>query len=407
MRAFVLTQASNFAGVISGSIIFIALPWLVLDVTGSSAQGALVIAASSIPGLLLAPMMGSFIDSIGRRRVAWAAEGLTVLTTIAFPLMAVFGAINLWSLVVLAVIRNIFSPGGQSARKSLVPDVAAKAGLTLDRANSLHEAVFAAGFAVGPAISAIVIGFSGPMMAFWWSAGAGAASALFMLAVKVVEKQEPVSAGDDIKRPLRYAFEGVRALGRYPAVAILFISLLAVSLIYIPTEMVVLPRYFNDIAQPEGLGFLIATMATASVFGSLAYEWLAARISYPNLLRMVLFGISAAMLPMAFLLPQWAMLVLGAILGFSFAPVIPLLNTVVQRQVPANLRGRVFSLEMAVWNASPMISFIAVGFAVDQVGVQPVYIALAIGVALASLAISSAPQMRSLAAAKQAPQTAS
>lgn len=401
MRAFVLTQASNFAGVISGSIIFIALPWLVLEVTGSSAQGALVIAASSIPGLLLAPMMGSFIDSIGRRRVAWAAEAVTVLTTIAFPLMAVFGVINLWSLVVLAVVRNIFSPGGQSARKSLVPDVAAKAGLSLDRANSLHEAVFAAGFAVGPAVSAIVISFSGPLMAFWWSAGAGAASALFMLAVKVIEKQEPASVDDDIKRPIRYALEGVRALGRYPAVAILFISLLAVSLIYIPTEMVVLPRYFNDIEQPESLGFLIATMATASVFGSLAYEWLAARVSYPNLLRIVLFGISAAMLPMAFLLPQWAMLALGAILGFSFAPVIPLLNTVVQRQVPANLRGRVFSLEMAVWNASPMISFIAVGFAVDQVGVQPVYIALAIGVALAALAITSSPQMKALAAAKE------
>ncbi|MEY3663331.1 MAG: hypothetical protein RI919_847, partial [Actinomycetota bacterium] len=161
MRAFVLTQASNFAGVISGSIIFIALPWLVLDVTGSSAQGAVVIAFSAIPGLLLAPMMGSFIDSIGRRRVAWAAEAVTVLTTIAFPLIAVFGVINLWSLVLLAVVRNIFSPGGQSARKSLVPDVAAKAGMSLDRANSLHEAVFAAGFAVGPAVSAIVIGFSG------------------------------------------------------------------------------------------------------------------------------------------------------------------------------------------------------------------------------------------------------
>jgi MFS family permease len=181
----------------------------------------------------------------------------------------------------------------------------------------------------------------------------------------------------------------------------LFISLLAVSLIYIPTEMVVLPRYFNDIGQPESLGFLIATMATASVFGSLAYEWLAARVSYPNLLRIVLFGISAAMLPMAFLLPQWAMLVFGAILGFSFAPVIPLLNTVVQRQVPANLRGRVFSLEMAVWNASPMISFIAVGFAVDTWGVQPIYLALAIGVALAALAITSSPQMKALAAAKE------
>lgn len=107
---------------------------------------------------------------------------------------------------------------------------------------------------------------------------------------------------------------------------------------------------------------------------------------------------------MAFLLPQWAMLVFGAILGFSFAPVIPLLNTVVQRQVPANLRGRVFSLEMAVWNASPMISFIAVGFAVDTWGVQPIYLALAIGVALAALAITSAPQMKALAAAKEIPQ---
>jgi hypothetical protein len=54
-----------------------------------------------------------------------------------------------------------------------------------------------------------------------------------------------------------------------------------------------------------------------------------------------------------------------------------------------------------------MISFIAVGFAVDQVGVQPVYIALAIGVALAALAITSSPQMKALAAAKQAPQGAS
>jgi hypothetical protein len=53
-----------------------------------------------------------------------------------------------------------------------------------------------------------------------------------------------------------------------------------------------------------------------------------------------------------------------------------------------------------------MISFIAVGFAVDTWGVQPVYLALAVGVILAAFAISSAPQMRALAAAKQAPQEA-
>ncbi|MEY4078760.1 MAG: hypothetical protein RIS80_529, partial [Actinomycetota bacterium] len=104
MFAFVLTQLSNLAGVISGSILFIAMPWLVLEQTGSSAQSALVIAFSSIPGLLLSPVMGSFIDAIGRRRVAWAAEAITVLTTIAFPLVAMFGAINLGTMILLAVL---------------------------------------------------------------------------------------------------------------------------------------------------------------------------------------------------------------------------------------------------------------------------------------------------------------
>ena len=402
MFAFVLTQLSNLAGVISGSILFIAMPWLVLEQTGSSAQSALVIAFSSIPGLLLSPVMGSFIDAIGRRRVAWAAEAITVLTTIAFPLVAMFGAINLGTMILLAVLRNLIAPGGQSARKALLPDVAAKAGLSLDRANSIHEAVFSAGFAVGPAVGALAIGATGAYSAFWWAGGAGLAAALFAFAVRVVEKQEPASVDDDKSKPLRYALEGIRALGRYPAVAIIFAALLSISLIYIPTEMVVLPRYYNSIGMPEGLGTLISCMAGAGVVGSLAFEWIHRRMSYANILRTTMFGITAGIVPMSFLPPQPFMMAFGLILGFTWGPVIPLLNTVVQTMVPANLRGRVFSLEMAIWNASPMISFIIIGIAVDSLGVQPVYWALAAGVLLASVLVSLAPQMRALSESRHA-----
>ncbi|NDH66130.1 MAG: MFS transporter, partial [Microbacteriaceae bacterium] len=265
MFAFVLTQVSNVTGVIGGSILFIALPWLVLEQTGSSAQSALVIALSSIPALLMAPVMGSFIDAIGRRRTAWVAEALTVLSTIAFPLIANLGVVSLTTLIILAVVHNITAPGAQSARKSLLPDVSSKAGLTLDRANSIHEAVFAAGFAIGPAVGALAIAASGAYSAFWWAGGAGALSALFAFVVRVTEKQEPASADDDKSKPLRYAVEGIKALGRFPAVAIIFAAFLSLSLVYIPTEMVVLPRFFNDIGRPEDLGTLISCMAGASV----------------------------------------------------------------------------------------------------------------------------------------------
>jgi MFS family permease len=399
--AFVLTQLSNLAGVIGGSILFIAMPWLVLEQTGSSAQSALVIAFSSIPGLLLAPVMGSFIDAIGRRRLAWAAEALTVLTTIAFPLIASLGAVSLPVLIILAVVRNTIAPGGQSARKSLIPDVATKAGLTLDRANSIHEAVFSAGFAIGPAVGALAIGASGAYSAFWWAGGAGALSALFAFLVRVTEKQEPASADDDKSKPLRYAVEGIKALGRFPAVAIIFIALLSLSLLYIPTEMVVLPRFYSGIGRPEDLGTLISFMAAAGVLGSLAFEWLHKRLSYANILRMTMFGITAGMVPMSFLPPQWAMLGCGLLLGLTWGPVIPLLNTVVQTHVPANLRGRVFSLEMAIWNASPMLSFILIGIAVDSVGVQLVYWVLAGGVTLATIGIALAPQMKTLSESRR------
>ena len=109
-----------------------------------------------------------------------------------------------------------------------------------------------------------------------------------------------------------------------------------------------------------------------------------------------MFGITAGMIPMSFLPPHWAMLSFGLLLGVTWGPVIPLLNTVVQTHVPANLRGRVFSIEMAIWNASPMVSFVAVGLAVDGLGVQPVYWALAAGLTMATIAISLAPQMRAL-----------
>jgi len=396
MFAFVLTQLSNVFGVIGGSILFIALPWLVLEQTGSSAQSALVIALSSIPALLMAPVMGSFIDALGRRRTAWVAEALTVLSTIAFPLIANLGAVSFVTLVILAVVHNVTAPGAQSARKSLLPDVASKAGLSLDRANSIHEAVFSAGFAIGPAVGALAIAASGSYSAFWWAGGAGALSALFVFLVRVSEKQEPASADDDKSKPLRYAVEGIRALGRFPAVAIIFAAFLALSMVYIPTEMVVLPRFYNDIGRPEDLGTLISCMAGASVIGALSFEWLHKRLSYANILRLAMFGITAGMIPMSFLPPQWAMLAFGLLLGVTWGPVIPLLNTVVQTHVPANLRGRVFSIEMAIWNASPMVSFVAVGLAVDGLGVQPVYWALTVGLTLATIAISLAPQMRSL-----------
>jgi MFS family permease len=90
------------------------------------------------------------------------------------------------------------------------------------------------------------------------------------------------------------------------------------------------------------------------------------------------------------------MLSFGVVLGLAWGPLPVLLNTVIQRLIPANKRGRVFSLEMVLWTAGPMISMTFAGMAVDAFGVRVVYPALALLVIGASVIVSTRKSLADL-----------
>ena len=397
MRQFVLAQLANLASVVGGSITFIALPWLALVITKSSAATALVIAATSVPVILLSPFMGSIIDRFGRRRSAiWFELGQGVSVALV-PLFNELFGIAVLSLVVLSVIKQMFGPGSQTARKSLVPDVATKAGLSLDRANTIHESVFAAGFALGPAIASLLI-YAVDVYAAFWAAGVAAfVSVLAMSLIRVTEKQEH-DPNEEKGNAFVFAMQGLKTLGRIKVLGLVFAGFLMLSVVYIPTEMVVLPRYFNEIGDSRGLGLLISIMAGMSMVTTLAFEWLHKRVGYANILRIGILGVGVVMLPMSFLPAQWLMIAYGAFLGAVWGPIAPLLNTVIQKLVAANMRGRVFALEMMMWNVAPLTSFVIVGLSLDAFGVTPVYLTLAVLMLAGSLFIASRKRLRDLKA---------
>ncbi|MEL0317347.1 MAG: hypothetical protein VW991_05865, partial [Aquiluna sp.] len=58
LAPFVLTQFASVTSVISGSMVFIAIPWIALELTCSAASSCQVVAITGIPGLILAPVIG-------------------------------------------------------------------------------------------------------------------------------------------------------------------------------------------------------------------------------------------------------------------------------------------------------------------------------------------------------------
>lgn len=368
-------------------MVFIAIPWIALEISGSAASAGLVVALTAIPGLIVIPVIGSVIDKFGRRRVAIWGEWITATLTLLLPLVANLWGLSLIGLIILATLKNVVSPSGSTARKSLVPDVAKPAGMTLDRANSIHEAVFATGFALGPALATFCIALIGSANTFFVVAFFGALSGLFAILIRVTEQHEENDQTE--KEPfIRYAMQGFKILFATPSVLVMMSAIVILAVVYLPTEMVVLPAYYNSLADPEGLGLLISTMAAASILGALFFEQIHKYLSYSTILRIGILGVPLSMLPMSQLPPQWAMLTGALVLGLSWGPLLPLLNTVIQKKIPANKRGRVFALEMTIWNAGPLISMVAVGTAVDGIGIRPTYTVLAATVMIAGVIVS-------------------
>ena len=282
-----------------------------------------------------------------------------------------------------------------SARKSLVPDLAAAGRLTLERANSIHESLPAAGFATGPAIASLLISVLGEFNTFFVVAGIGVLATTVMLFIRVVEQRE-AHDDDEGRNWLQYSIQGFKIVGQTPAILTVLSAFLVLAMVYMPTEMVVLPTWYNSINEPTSLGFLLSIMAISTTAGSLLFERIAKLMSFANILRFAILGVSLGMIPMAFLPPQWVMLAFGVVLGFAWGPLPVLLNTVIQRLIPANKRGRVFALEMTLWTAGPMISMTFAGVAVDAFGVRVMYPVFAALVLVASIIVTTRKSLADL-----------
>jgi MFS family permease len=298
----------------------------------------------------------------------------------------------------LLVLVNAFVGAMLGLERTIMPDVAGPSGLSLERANSIHEAVFATGFAIGPAVAALFIGLIGPFDVFYVVAFFSTLSATALFFVRTKE-----SRGDGVSETgslLQDTILGAKTVLKTPAVLLGLSFVMTLAMIYLPIEMVVLPAHFNALDYAEGLGILISTMAGASVVGALLFEKLQKKFKYSTIMKFGFIGLGSSVLLMSLLPPFWVLLILGAVLGFSWGPLMPMLNTVIQRVIPENMRGRVFGIEMTIWGAGPTLTAVAVGIAVDGVGVQPVYLFLAVIVLVLSVFVSFNKSNKQLDAAR-------
>jgi MFS family permease len=388
-RSVILLEGANGASGVANAIVMIVIPWLVLERTGSAAYAGLVVAAASLPGIVVAPLVGFAIDRFGRRIVSILSDILSALSVAAFPLVALVQDLSLPWILALAVLGATFDPAGSTARKSLLPDVATASGFPLDRLNGIHEGVFGVGWAIGPALGAVLIGVVGPVQAFWVPFG------LFVVAIMAIVALRVGDAGQEARRAAggehlgawQGLVLGAKVLWHDRALRAITVALMVLAAVYLPTESVVLPAYFQGRGEPTSLGILVSVMSVGTIVGAFGYGWLARRFTRYQLTRTVLIGTAIAIVPLALLPPLPVMIAAGFLLGLAWGPFSPLMNTLVQRRVPADVQGRVYGVQTSLFYAAPPVAFLLTGWSVETFGVQATYLALALVLVATSIGV--------------------
>lgn len=391
-----MLEIANLASGLGNAVVLVALPWLVLEVTGSPAFTGVVAAASALPALLMAPLAGWLVDHVGRRAVSIGSDILSALSVAAIPVVAIIGDLTPTAILVLAVLGAAFDPAGYTARRTLLVDAAQAARMDQNRLNGIHEGVFAVGFVLGPVVGAAAITAIGPTNAFWIPFGLFLIAAIAITAMRITPAAQAVDSSGTVG--WKGLTRGFVVLSKDRLLLTITLGVLVLAAIYLPTEAIVLPTYFEGRDEPGSLGLVIAALSAGAMIGAFLYGWISSRMSTKRLLQLIMIGTAVSILPMAFLPPLPILLAAGFLLGFFWGPFNPLMTTLVQDRVPADEQGRVFGVQLSVFYAAPPLGMVIVGYTVETWGVATTYLVLAGTLAITSIAVLFARSVRQLPA---------
>lgn len=137
--SFLILWQGQLVSTMGDAIYSIALGFWVLSVTGSTALMGTLMAASTLPGVLVSPFAGVLIDRCNRKRIFILMDMLRAVCIILLAVAAYRGFLAIWMVfaagILLSVCGAVFGPGIQAT----VPDMVPKSKIT--NASSIFSVV--------------------------------------------------------------------------------------------------------------------------------------------------------------------------------------------------------------------------------------------------------------------------
>jgi MFS family permease len=369
-RRLYVAQAISDVG---DGMTYLALFFLILSLTGSTAMIALISILVAVPPVTIGLFAGAWADRADRRRIMVISDAIRALLVAVLVPFAIAGVLPpIFALAFAqAVVGTFFSP----ARTALVPRVVPAGGLLA--ANSLGQATRMVATVVGATVAGLVAGIAGVAWPVFLID-----AATFLVSVALVFGVTRELGRPDAHAAIRIrergmgraVVDGLRVIGRsgplmaaLGGVSVTMLGIGAINVLY-------LPFLVNELGgSPAWAGPMEAAQTLSMILAGGLITTLATRMSPPSILVGGIAGTGACVILLGLSPAPWAMLVMSFAIGWFVMPVQAVTMTIVQASTTDATRGRVAGALNASIQTASIASMAACGVFAGIVGMRPVF----------------------------------
>ncbi len=338
-RNFKLFLGGQLISIVGNYVQTIAQAWLVYRLTGSAALLGLVAFSGQISIFVLAPVSGVVADSKSRKHILFATQVAPMALSFVLAALTLTGRVAVWHVFTVAALMGVVNAFDFPIRQAFVAELVPKEDLI--SAVTLNSSMINSARTIGPGIGGLLVAGVGEGWCFLGNALSYVAVIIGLLMMKstTARKKPP----QHFRAGVAEAFNFVRHTGPVGALLVLLGLISFTGLRY----EILMPVYVKEMLHggPTQFGLLMGASGVGAIFGSFVLAMFSNDRTLGDWAALAAAGFGGSLVLLSFSHSFALSLLVMLLIGFTMVTGLDASNTLVQRIVPDELRGRV----MAIW----------------------------------------------------------
>ena len=388
--------AANAISLVGNVITLVAIPWFVLQTTGSATKTGITGFFNILPIVLAGFLGGTIVDRLGYKRTSIIADLASGITVALVPILYFTIGLEFWQLMVLVFLGAFLDTPGGTAREALLPELAEQAGMPIERVTSLTHVIERSARFVGAPLAGLLIGVIGTANVLWLDAASFFISAaiVWILIPRIKLAHEAEAKSGKYLDELR---DGLRFIAQDTLILSIVIMVMLTNFLDAIFGGVLQPVYVKELyGDALNLGLLISANGAGAVIGGLIFAAIGHRL--PRHATFVGAFVLTGFRFWAYMLypPVWILIVVTLICSIGAGPLNPIIGAIQFERIPSHMRGRVFgAITAGAWIAMPLGMLLG-GVLTERLGTLIMLIGMTIAYFITTGSMAFIPAMKEM-----------